>query len=56
MIKQPLACVKENVTNAQWIKAQSKSILCDQVPSRVKYKNNQYSEAQEVTALMIPCD
>lgn len=42
MIKQPLACIKANLINAQWIKAQSKSILCDQVPSRVKYKNNQY--------------
>lgn len=42
MIKQPLACIKENLINAQWIKAQSKSILCDQVPARVKYKNNQY--------------
>lgn len=41
MIKQPLACIKENLINAQWIKVQSKSILCDQVPSRVKYKNNQ---------------
>lgn len=42
MIKQPLLCIKENLINAQWIKVQSKSILCDQVPSRVRYKNNQY--------------
>lgn len=32
MIKQPLACIKENLINAQWIKAQSKSILVIRCP------------------------